>query len=118
MSEDIKNEELEAMAEEEYDEVIVLKDEEGNEMYFVEDFIFPVGKKTFAILINVTEQCDDEECGCHEHHHDEECDCEEEAILARVEFDEEGNPQYVAPTDEEYEEAMTAYDALEFDEEE
>ncbi len=119
MSEEIKNEELEAMAEEEYDEVIVVTNDAGDEMYFVQECIFPVGDKTFALLVDVTEEDECEEgCDCHEHHHDEECDCEDNVVLARVVFDEDGNPEYIAPTEEEFEEAKAAYEALEFEDEE
>ena len=54
----------------------------------------------------------DEECECHEH--DEECGCEEEVdvILAKIVKDENGEVEYIEPTDEEFEIAQQAYEEL------
>lgn len=117
MEKDIKNEELEAMAaEEEADEiVVVLTDEEGNESYFVEEMVLPVDGKNFAILVGVDEDCcEDEECECH--HHDEEDD--DNVIIARIDFDENGEPVYVGPTDEEFEKVREAYENLDWEDDE
>lgn len=97
--------------EEEFDEVIVFTDDEGHEHAFYEEQQFMVGKKTYAILVGLPEDtctCGEDDCHCHEHEEDEE-----EAIIAKVEFDKEGVPVYVEPTDDEFKEARAAYDALE-----
>lgn len=120
---DIKDEELAAMqaeaeAGEESVDVVVLTDENGKESYFMEDMIIPYDGKNFAVLVPIDAEddcCEDEECGCHEHHHhDEECDCEDDdiCIIARIDFEEDGEAVYVGPTDEEYEAVAALYDEI------
>ena len=106
MEKDIKNAELDAMTEEEIqDSSVVLTDDEGNESYFIEEMVLPVGDKQFAILVGINEDCcEDEECHCHEEDEDEN------VIIARIEFNEEGEPEYVAPNDEEFEAVKVAYE--------
>ena len=106
MEKDIKNAELDAMTEEEIqDSIVVLTDDEGNESYFIEEMVLPVGDKQFAILVGINEDCcEDEECHCHEEDEDEN------VIIARIEFNEEGEPEYVAPPDEEFEAVKVAYE--------
>ena len=106
MEKDIKNAELDAMTEEEIqDSIVVLTDDEGNESYFIEEMVLPVGDKQFAILVGINADCcEDEECHCHDHEEDED----ENVIIARIEFNEEGEPEYVAPTDEEFEAVKVA----------
>ena len=86
MEKDIKNAEFEAMAEEEIqDSIVVLTDDEGNESYFIEEMVLPVGDKQFAILVGINEDCcEDEECHCHDHEDEERwgrgverCACED-----------------------------------------
>lgn len=99
-------ENMEAMEEE---QIVVITDDEGNELYFREEMVVPVGKKKFAILaqINLEDcECEDEDCHCHEHEEDEE----ENVIIARIEFDENGEEVYLAPTDEEFDEVKAAYE--------
>ena len=105
---DIKNEELAAMQEEaEEVNVVVLTDDQGNEGYFMEEMIIPYNGKNFAVLVAIDEDCcEDEECECHHHEEDEDDYC----IIARVDFDENGEAVYVAPTDEEYEADAELYD--------
>lgn len=111
---EIKN--LQAMSDEADDEVIVvtITDEEGNEMDFMQEMVIPVGDKTFAVLVGIDDCCEDEECECH--HHDEEDD--ENVIIARIDFDENGEAIYVAPTDEEFAAVQKAYNDLDWEEEE
>ena len=110
---DIKNEELAAMQEEaEEVNVVVLTDDQGNEGYFMEEMIIPYDGKNFAVLVAIDEDCcEDEECECHYHEEDDYC------IIARVDFDENGEAVYVAPTDEEYEAVAELYDQYCDDEE-
>ena len=107
MEKDIKNAEFDAMTEEEIqDSIVVLTDDEGNESYFIEEMVLPVGDKQFAILVGINEDCcEDEECHCHDHE-----DEDENVIIARIEFNEEGEPEYVALTDEEFEAVKVAYE--------
>lgn len=114
MEKDIKNEELEAMqanAEEgEEVDVVVLTDEQGNESYFMEEMVIPYEGKNFAVLVSIDDDCcEDEECDCHDHEHEEE---EDYCIIARIDFDENGEAVYVGPTDEEYEAVAALYDEM------
>lgn len=93
--------------------VVVITDEDGNEYNYVEEMVFPVGEDEYAILVSI----DGDECGCgceEEHIHDEKCDCEEEVdvILAKIVKDENGEVEYIEPTDEEFEMAQKAYEEL------
>lgn len=89
--------------------VVVITDEEGNEYNYVEEMVFDAGRDKDAILVSID---GDEECECHEH--DEECGCEEEVdvILAKIVKDENGEVEYIEPTDEEFEIAQQAYEEL------
>lgn len=113
MEKDIKDEEIEVMNEEEIDNIVVITDKEGNESYFAEEMVIPVGDKNFAILVGIDVDgcCEDEECCCHDHEDGEEDD-DENVIIARMEFDEDGEPVYVAPTDEEFEQVKAAYEQI------
>ena len=117
MEKDIKNEELEAMqanAEEgEEVDVVVLTDEQGNEHEFYQDMVITVDDKQFAVLVPMEDCCcEDDDCDCHEH--DEE---EDTCVIARMDFDENGEAVYTAPTDEEYEAVAAKYDEMFEDEE-
>lgn len=104
---DEKNE----MLDEQDEMVVVIKDEEGNEFYYREELIIPVGEKKFALLV-----------GIHDHEEGEEgCDCgceEEDVVIAKIELDENGEEIYVDPTDEEFDAVQKAYDELMESEEE
>lgn len=100
------------------EEIVVITDEDGKEMYFREEMVIPVGEKSFAVLsaLEIDDcDCDDEECHCH----DGEDDDDDNVIIARIEFDEDGNEIYLGPTDEEFDEVKAAYEKLveEWDEE-
>ncbi|HMM21248.1 MAG TPA: DUF1292 domain-containing protein [Selenomonadales bacterium] len=89
--------------------VVVMTDEEGNEYYYREEVIIPLGDKRFAILVPI--DIEEEGCGCGE----EDCGCDEEetdVFIARIDVDESGEEVYVDPTDEEFEEVRQAYEDL------
>jgi uncharacterized protein YrzB (UPF0473 family) len=109
---DIEKEDLEELEE---DLVVVMTDEEGNEYYYREEMIIPVGDKNYAILVAMDEEddceCEHEECGCG-------CDEDVDVYIARIDTDENGEEIYVDPTDEEFEQVRAAYEELMEDEEE
>ena len=109
MEKDIRDEELAAMQAEGEEEVIcvVLTDEQGNEHEFYQDMVITVDDKQFAVLVPMEDCCEDDDCDCHEHD-EEEATC----VIARMDFDENGEAVYTAPTDEEYEAVAANYDEM------
>lgn len=94
------------------DLLVVMTDEDGNEFYYREELIIPVGDQKFALLVGVNE--DDED-----HHHDCDCGCDEEedVFIAKIVTNDKGEEEYIDPTDEEFDAVQAAYDKL-MDEEE
>lgn len=104
---DIDDKELEDFEEE---PVVVMTDEEGNEYFYREEMIIPVGEKNFAVLVPIDAddecECADDECGCGCHAEDID------VFIARIDVDENGEEVYVDPTDEEFEAVQKAYEEL------
>ena len=98
------------------DVIVVISDEEGVEHYYREEMIIPVGDDKFALLIGIHDEEEEEEhahscgCGCGEH--------DEDVLIAKVIMGDDGEEEYVEPTDEEFDAVQRAYDALMDDEEE
>lgn len=93
--------------------VVEFTDEEGNSYLYEQEMIIPVNGEKFALLIGV----EDEE---HEHEHGCGCGCEEgdeDVLIAKIVTNENGEEEYVEPTDEEFEAVQEAYDALLVEEE-
>ena len=81
--------------------IVVITDEEGNEFYYIEEEVIEIGEDKFAILIPIH----DDECdGC------AACQGEEEAIVAKMIVDENGENVYINPTEEEFEEILKVYE--------
>ena len=101
---------------EEADVIVEMTDEEGNSYYYREEMIIPVGDDKFALLIGIHDEEEEEEhahscgCGCGEH--------DEDVLIAKVVMGDDGEEEYVEPTDEEFDAVQRAYDALMDDEEE
>lgn len=101
---------------EDADVIVEMTDEEGNSYYYREEMIIPVGDDKFALLIGVHDEEEEEEhahscgCGCGEH--------DEDVLIAKVVMGDDGEEEYVEPTDEEFDAVQRAYDALMDDEEE
>ena len=100
---------------EDADVIVEMTDEEGNSYYYREEMIIPVGDDKFALLIGVHDEEEEEEhahscgCGCGEH--------DEDVLIAKVVMGEDGEEEYIEPTDEEFDAVQRAYDALMDDEE-
>ena len=92
--------------------IVVMTDEDGNEYYYEEEMIIPVGDDKYALLVGIhTEEEQDEG----EHEHGCGCGCEdgdEDVIIAKIVVGENGEEEYIEPTDEEFELVQKAYDAL------
>ena len=101
---------------EDADVIVEMTDEEGNSYYYREEMIIPVGDDKFALLIGIHDEEEEEEhahscgCGCGEH--------DEDVLIAKVVMGDDGDEEYVEPTDEEFAAVQRAYDALMDDEEE
>ena len=101
---------------EDADVIVEMTDEEGNSYYYREEMIIPVGDEKFALLIGIHDEEEEEEhahscgCGCGEH--------DEDVLIAKVIMGDDGEEEYVEPTDEEFDAVQRAYDALMDDEEE
>lgn len=87
--------------------VIEFTDEDGTKFYYEEEMIIPVGEEQYALLVGLHGDDDHEEgcgCGCE--------DGDEDVIIAKIVKNEDGEEEYVEPTDEEFERVQKAYDAL------
>lgn len=93
---------------EEDDVVVVMTDEDGNEFYYQEEMIIPVGDDKYALLVGLH----DEDGEGHEHGCGCGCEDDEDVLIAKIVTNEEGEEEYVEPTDEEFEAVQKAYDAL------
>ena len=88
--------------------VVVMTDEDGNEFYYREEMIIPVGEEKYALLVGIHEGEEEGEacgCGCG-------CDDDEDVLIAKIVKNEQGEEEYVDPTDEEFEKVQAAYDAI------
>lgn len=94
--------------EEEYEEVpiVTLTSNDGTEEDYEEIDTLEVDGKMFSILVRIPADDEVEE-------HDCDCGCggEDTAVIARIDLV-DGEPVYVAPTDEEFEQAAKAYEAM------
>ena len=122
--------------EEETIETYEFTDDEGQDHCFVVESRFKVGEDDYVALLEVDPAIFEEgedECGCghehgqehaHAHEHGDECGCghehgdededeEPNIILAKIVTDADGEVDIQVPTDEEFEKARKAYEALE-----
>ncbi len=97
--------------------IVVMTDEDGNEFYYREEMILPVGEDKYALLVPT--HADDEDA----HEHEDGCGCgcgceddEDAAFFAKIVLDEKGEEEYIEPSDEEFEAVCKAYDKLMEDE--
>ena len=96
------------------DFLIEMTDEDGNVFYYVEEMIIPVDGENFALLVEVKdehEHCEGCGDGCG-------CGCEDDdVIIAKIVVNEDGEEEFIEPTDEEFEKVQEAYEKI-LDEEE
>ena len=91
------------------DFLIEMTDADGNVFYYVEEMIIPVDGENFALLVEVKDE---------EHEHGCDCGCEDDdVIIAKIIINEDGEEEFIEPTDEEFEKVQAAYEKL-LDEEE
>ena len=96
------------------DFLIEMTDEDGNVFYYVEEMVIPVDGENFALLVEVKDEHEHcEGCGG-----DCECGCEDDdVIIAKIVVNEDGEEEFIEPTDEEFEKVQEAYEKI-LDEEE
>lgn len=94
-------EEKDMLQTEDQEAVVVITDEEGNESYYLEEMVIPMDNKNFALLTQIPEEDDTDP--------DE---AEDNVIIARMDFDENGEPVYLDPTDEEFDAVRRAYEEI------
>ena len=86
--------------------VVVMTDDQGNEYYYEEEMIIPVGDQKYALLVGLHNDEHEHGCGCG-------CeDGDEDVLIAKIVTDENGEEDYIEPTDEEFEAVQKAYNAL------
>lgn len=97
----------------EEDIVIEMTDEDGNKFYYLEELIIPVDGENFALLVEIRDHEHKTDCDC-----DYGCSCEDDdVIIAKIIVNENGQEEYIEPTDEEFEKVQEAYEKY-LDEEE
>lgn len=92
----------------EEDVVVVMTDEDGHEYYYREEMIIPVDEERYALLVGIHGEDEEHAAGCG-------CGCEdgdEDVIIAKIVVNDEGEEEYIEPSDEEFETVQKAYDAL------
>ena len=92
----------------EEDVVVVMTDEDGHEYYYREEMIIPVDEERYALLVGIHGEDEEHAAGCG-------CGCEdgdEDVIIAKIVVNDEGEEEYIEPSDEEFEAVQKAFDAL------
>ena len=88
------------------DFLIEMTDDMGNVFYYVEEMIIPVGDEKFALLVEVKDDEHGEDCDC-------DCGCcDDDVVIAKIIVNEQGEEEYIEPTDEEFELVQAAYEKL------
>ena len=77
--------------------VVEFQDDAGNSLYYQQEMIIPVDGVDFALLVGLN---------------DDSLDEEETVIIAKIVKDENGEDEYVDPTDEEFEKVQAVYNEL------
>lgn len=94
----------EVMNEDDFENVIVtFTDEDGKEILYMQEMIIPIDGQDFALLVGIDDNTED---GIRY------IDGEEDVIIAKMVPDQEGEIEYIEPTDEEYEAVNKAYNDM------
>ena len=80
--------------------VVEFQDDAGNSLYYQQEMIITVDGVDFALLVGLNVE------------NDESFDEEENVIIAKIVKDENGEDEYVDPTDEEFEKVQAVYNEL------
>ncbi len=78
--------------------VVTITAPDGSEQDFAQDVVIPYQGKQFAVLVSIPELEEDTK--------------KPEIILARIDMDDNGEPEYVPPTDEEYDAVEAIYNEM------
>ena len=89
------------------DVIVVMTNEDGDECYYREEMIIPIGEERFAVLIALTASSEEEL---------ESAEEGDEATIAKI-VTEDGEDIYTDPTDEEFDAVRHAYELLAEEEE-
>lgn len=89
------------------DVIVVMTNEDGDECYYREEMIIPIGEERFAVLIALTASSEEEL---------ESAEEGDEATIAKI-VTEGGEDIYTDPTDEEFDAVRRAYELLAEEEE-
>ena len=89
------------------DVIVVMTNEEGDERYYREEMIIPIGEERFAVLISLTASSEEDL---------ENAEEGDEATIAKI-VTEDGEDIYTDPTDEEFDAVRRAYELLAEEEE-
>ena len=89
------------------DVIVVMTNEDGDECYYREEMIIPIGEERFAVLIALTASSEEEL---------ESAEEGDEATIAKI-VTEYGEDIYTDPTDEEFDAVRRAYELLAEEEE-
>ena len=90
------------------DVIVVMTNEDGDERYYREEMIIPIGDDRFAVLIALTASSEEDL---------ENAEEGDEATIAKIVTDEDGEDIYADPTDEEFDAVRQAYELLEDEDE-
>ena len=88
--------------------IITITGPDGDERDYAQDVVIPFQGKEFAVLVSIPTSEDDEE-------EPDEMILDEMGmfrILGRIDTDENGEAEYVPPTDDEYDAVADIYDAM------
>lgn len=91
------------------DVIVVMTNEDGDECYYREEMIIPIGEDRFAVLIALTATSEEEL---------ENAEEGDEATIAKIVTDDDGEDIYTDPTDEEFDAVRRAYEEMLEEEEE